>query len=588
MNQYATGHSNASQSNNVHPPMAPYSPKTHPLHPNTPASSPIVLNHHALAVVSHPNTFHTSSLQSPVVYPPVARQSGYHCVASRPRDQHLPNHYPPAHPLSQVPYSPALPPPLTIIQQEPPRPFTPPMKETPPEESPDPLALVSGSSSHTTSAVVTPKKRKLVLDIQSPSIKRLQSTKSVSSLSIGSTSESSTKTPQSVQTSVPVTPSSSMMSFTNSDRTVYSTPTVKRIVNKAYVSVPPIPYYLTPKSARKLDSDDLGGYGSEESSPSSPTKRTSIHDSVRSSARRTGDRDDRGMCNLSYLSNPSHVFLGPLEKLLSLIEDIFEAEDTLPTEIEASDLNHDFFSPLSSDYTRPLLAPAVVRKLTKYIGYITRPSKRLRQPTGGIMGTPRSKGRVSDVEPQQLSRLLKILDRSVKVGEDLDPFPHVTPSISSSAKSSPKKASTKKGGNKTKKNNDNRSRSVTPKEPQEGVDDDSPSTPAVPTESDFNKLVVLLDTARDSILAADCCIALLGSDRLPKQVCRCYLSMLIFYIKNTTAVFRRADYDLSECHQEPTDEDSVSFCGGICRNWNHDKRESTFTKPCQEPQGVVC
>jgi len=69
-------------------------------------------------------------------------------------------------------------------------------------------------------------------------------------------------------------------------------------VNKAYVSVPPRPYYLTPKSARKLDSDDLGGYGSEDGGPSSPTKRTGIHDSVRSSARRTGDRDERGTCNL--------------------------------------------------------------------------------------------------------------------------------------------------------------------------------------------------------------------------------------------------------------------------------------------------
>jgi cohesin loading factor subunit SCC2 len=38
------------------------------------------------------------------------------------------------------------------------------------------------------------------------------------------------------------------------------------------------------------------------------------------------------------------------------------------------------------------------------------------------------------------------------------------------------------------------------------------------TNSDFDKLTQVLDTARDSILAADCCIALLGSDRLPKQV----------------------------------------------------------------------
>ncbi len=219
-----------------------------------------------------------------------------------------------------------------------------------------------------------------------------------------------------------------------------------------------------------------------------------------------------------------------------MIEDIFEAEDTLPSDAEASDLNHDFFSPLSSDYSRPLLAPAVVRKLTKYIGYVARPSKRLRQPTGGVMGTPRSKGRVGDVEPQQLSRLLKILDRGVKAGEDLDPFPHVTPSNLPSAKSSPKKPNTKKGGNKTKKNNDRRSRSATPKEVEdfagmnEGMDEDSPSSLAIPTESDFDKLSILLDTARDSILTADCCIALLGSDRLPKQVRSYNLSFLTLFL----------------------------------------------------------
>ena len=215
-----------------------------------------------------------------------------------------------------------------------------------------------------------------------------------------------------------------------------------------------------------------------------------------------------------------------------MIEDIFEAEDTLPSDAEASDLNHDFFSPLSSDYSRPLLAPAVVRKLTKYIGYVARPSKRLRQPTGGVMGTPRSKGRVGDVEPQQLSRLLKILDRGVKAGEDLDPFPHVTPSNLPSAKSSPKKPNTKKGGNKMKKNNDRRSRSATPKEVEgvAGMNDDSPSSPAMPTESDFDKLSILLDTARDSILTADCCIALLGSDRLPKQVRSYDLSFLILLL----------------------------------------------------------
>lgn len=39
--------------------------------------------------------------------------------------------------------------------------------------------------------------------------------------------------------------------------------------------------------------DDLGGYGAEDGY-GSPIKRRDITDSIKSSARRTGDRDDRG------------------------------------------------------------------------------------------------------------------------------------------------------------------------------------------------------------------------------------------------------------------------------------------------------
>ncbi|KJA14685.1 hypothetical protein HYPSUDRAFT_208513 [Hypholoma sublateritium FD-334 SS-4] len=158
------------------------------------------------------------------------------------------------------------------------------------------------------------------------------------------------------------------------------TPTHKRIVNNAYVSILPSPWStlaLTRKtngsSGKWQASDDLGGYESQDDGPSSPSKRSGLSDSVKSSARRTGDRYERG-----------------LEKLTSLIEDVFEAEDTLSSEMEASDLNH-FFSALSVDLSRPMLAAGVVCKLTKYIGPVARPTKRLRQATGGVLGTPRER-----------------------------------------------------------------------------------------------------------------------------------------------------------------------------------------------------
>lgn len=82
-------------------------------------------------------------------------------------------------------------------------------------------------------------------------------------------------------------------------------------MNLAYVSVPPKPW-LTPSSSHASSimgssmkkqgkmkvsdtPDDLGGYGSEEGSPESPSRQRGINDSVKSSSRRTGDRDERGM-----------------------------------------------------------------------------------------------------------------------------------------------------------------------------------------------------------------------------------------------------------------------------------------------------
>src|SRR5688572_11806202 len=110
-----------------------------------------------------------------------------------------------------------------------------------------------------------------------------------------------------------------------------------------------------------------------------------------------------------------------------ILEDIFDAEDSLPADVELDDLPQDFFSALSTDCTKPLLSPMIIRKLLKYVGQVTRPTKRMRQGgVGGFAGTlstPRSKvGRMTDVDVPTLSRLLKILERTVKASEDIDPF----------------------------------------------------------------------------------------------------------------------------------------------------------------------
>lgn len=226
----------------------------------------------------------------------------------------------------------------------------------------------------------------------------------------------------------------------------------------------------------------------------------------------------------------------PLEKLTAFIEDIFEAEDTIQPDAELDSLPKDWFSTHTVDATRPLLAEGIIRKLTKLTAQIARPRKRMRL----ARDSPRKPGvgTLSEMEMTMLSRLLKILERSVKVGEDVDPFG-----------SAEKKGSLGKSAGKTsgaKKSKSGKSAKAKGKEPTRGRDDTEASgrarsksrTPldgehveggnsmddegqdGMLTDQDFQKLEKLLEAAKESVLAADCCIALLAADKLPKQVSR--------------------------------------------------------------------
>lgn len=263
------------------------------------------------------------------------------------------------------------------------------------------------------------------------------------------------------------------------------------------------------------------------------------------------------------------MFSAPLEKLIALIEDVFEAEDTLPADVDLDDISPEFFSQLTSDFSHPLLHPNLIRKLTKYICQVARPTKRLRQGTnGGGPGTPRNRGRMAEVETAVLSRILKILERNVKAGEIVDPFAHMSMSGNKAVSMSPRKASNKKIANKATKK-DRRSKSRTPKDDEEDEDhEDNDSATLVDgpeelSDADFEKLTRSLEIARDSILAADCCIALLGSDRLTKQV-NFVLFIPLFvipaYAFKHLVVLRRTHHKLSRYGQKSTYEDHISLC----------------------------
>ena len=213
-------------------------------------------------------------------------------------------------------------------------------------------------------------------------------------------------------------------------------------------------------------------------------------------------------------NNLAHT--APLEKLITLLEDIFEAEDSLPVDVDQECLPADFFSPLTAEPSRPQLHPNLVRKLSKLICQVARPTKRLRSSKVTTL-TPRASGpcSIADVEPTILSRILKILERSVRTGEDLDPFKSDKPSDMRASASPSKKSKVSK-----KPIADQQWQSQTlvgGDEPKADASTDPTEPPSV-TDTDLDILAHSLELARDSILAADCCIALLGADRLPKQV----------------------------------------------------------------------
>jgi cohesin loading factor subunit SCC2 len=162
---------------------------------------------------------------------------------------------------------------------------------------------------------VTPQKRKSIELLQSPYVKRVQALHRVPS-------SSSISGP-------PTTPASSSQGSLSTQGTPSPSHVTPRPVTshapkmRAYIELPPAPRYSSSQkssqpakkskvktssvhqgSKRKTetdDEDDLGGFGPEEDHPHQPGKTSlSMTEAGRSSAKRTGDRDDRGDICFSF------------------------------------------------------------------------------------------------------------------------------------------------------------------------------------------------------------------------------------------------------------------------------------------------
>ena len=186
---------------------------------------------------------------------------------------------------------------------------------------------------------------------------------------------------------------------------------------------------------------------------------------------------------------------------MSFLEDVFEAEDGFSPDTPPTGFSHEFFSRHTSDPSHPLLHPTQLQKTTKLFSNLVRSRNGTSKVTGS---TPTAKRRVTGVDPMALSRILKLLERSVRMGQDIDPF-----GISTCFKGKELLTTVDGKGSTSKKPKTEHSRS--PCSPHE-AENPLPGT-------NYEELRDQLEIAKDSILAADSCLAILTSDRLPKEVC---------------------------------------------------------------------
>ncbi|KZP01340.1 hypothetical protein CALVIDRAFT_492971 [Calocera viscosa TUFC12733] len=333
-----------------------------------------------------------------------------------------------------------------------------------------------------------------------------------------------------------------------------------------YVLVPPIPAEHLPKRESQSAPEELREMSEDVESDESLGARIR-RSGVKTSGKRTGERDDRA----------------DVKKLLDYLDDIFEAEDSLPvgshpaspalisTSPTVAGQSIGFFSPSPNSTNEPTLLPPVMRKLLRYIEASSIETRRRRRKG--------RRGALSQVDVNLLSRILRILDRSVKAAVDIEPFPS-SPGAKI-LKNTPKKGKNKAGrGRKSetstpsrfgltpRKSGDADRRSTSraasdvlslglgePEEDMDAVVDDESPEPELqvhkeqeePNDAALERCTQMLETVSLGVMAADCCLALLTADTLPKQlysedtikgcldVAKCGLEKVIYPIVEVSA-----------------------------------------------------
>ncbi|CDS02114.1 hypothetical protein [Sporisorium scitamineum] len=227
----------------------------------------------------------------------------------------------------------------------------------------------------------------------------------------------------------------------------------------------------------------------------------------------------------------------PIAKLCGLIEDLFEADDSLPDRDSLQDLlPGQSLSPAADAFYEMIESPSVsggdsrsvlvlraaaLQKLLKLIVMCCRPHTEIATISGRAQ--PANTPSLSTIPAEDVIRLLTILERTARVGENIDPFPSQASRGMVSEPASPTKP--KKG---RKAEHRSKSASKTP-DPAQTPDRQGVNTPrdrddvengeeAASTNEELEKLHATFVVMDRAVLATECSLGMLTGDVLPKQV----------------------------------------------------------------------
>ena len=174
------------------------------------------------------------------------------------------------------------------------------------------------------------------------------------------------------------------------------------------------------------------------------------------------------------------------QKLQSLLEDVFEDSDSFSAVPNSQDLlRSTYFGSLSSQTGQPLLADKTIEKISRYVTSLQKGKRR--QTSDAV-----------EWDPVMIGTLLRLLERSMVGVDNINPFPDDKKAVATKKKKKGKKEST---GSKSPE-----------------LDEEEPSQEVALTDAEAQHGQQLLEAFRSAGVAAECCLTIIDTENLPKQV----------------------------------------------------------------------